>query len=69
MTGQLIKGDDPRGVLWTGHLQDTIPLAVYSLCPSFPKPGALGFEVNPKQTSTDYRELVAQDPGAVLKGL
>ena len=68
VTGQLIKGDDPSGVLWTGHLQETIPLAIYSLCPSFPDPSALGFEVNPKQTSTDYQELVAQDPEAVLKG-
>ena len=69
MTGRLVKGGPIHGVLWAGHLQETIPLAVYSLCPSFPKPGALGFEVNPKQTSTDYQELVAQDPGAVLKGL
>ncbi len=69
VTGQLIKGDDPSGVLWTGHLQETIPQAIYSLCPSFPKPRDLGFEVNLKQKSTDYRELVAQDPGAVLKGL
>ena len=69
VTGKLIKGDRERGVLWTGHIQDTIPQAIYSLCPSFPKPGDLGFEVNPKQTSTDYQELVAQNPGAVLKGL
>ncbi len=69
VTGQLIKGDRDLGVHWTGHLQDTIPQAAYSLCPRFPKPSALGFEVNPKQTSTDYQELVAQDPGAVLKGL
>ncbi len=69
LTGQLIKGDDPSGVLWVGHIQETIPQAVYSLCPSFPDRADLGFEVNPKQTSTDYQELVAQDPGAVLKGL
>ena len=69
VTGRLVKGGPIHGVLWAGHLQDTIPLAVYSLCPSFPKPADLGFEVNLKQKSTDYRELVAQDPGAVLKGL
>ncbi len=66
VTGQLVTGSRARGVLWIGHLQETIPLAVYSLCPRFPD---LGFEVNLKQTATDYRELVAQDPGAVLKGL
>ncbi len=67
VTGKLIKGG--YSVLWAGHLQETIPQAVYSLCPSFPDRRDLGFEVNPKQTSTDYRKLVAQDPGAVLKGL
>ncbi len=69
VTGRLVKGGPIHGVLWAGHLQDTIPLAVYSLCPRFPDRRDLGFEVNPKQKSTDYRELVAQDPGAVLKGL
>ncbi len=68
VTGRLVKGDRARGVIWIGHLQETIPRAVYSLCPRFPDHGALGFEVNLKQKSTDYRELVAQDPGAVLKG-
>ncbi len=69
VTGWLVKGDRARGVLWTGHLQETIPRAVYSLCPRFPDRRDLGFEVNLAQKSTDYRELVAQDPGAVLKGL
>ena len=69
VTGRMVHGDRARGVLWAGHLQETIPQAVYSLCPSFPKPRALGFEVNLKQKSTDYRDLVAQDPAAVLKGL
>ncbi len=68
-TGRLVKGGSIYGVGWVGHLQETIPQAVYSLCPSFPKPRALGFEVNLKQKATDYRKLVAQDPGAVLKGL
>ncbi len=68
-TGQMIKGARSTGVLWAGHLQETIPLAVYSICPRFPDRGDLGFEVNLKQAATDYRELVAQDPAAVLKGL
>ncbi len=68
-TGRLVKGGSIYGVGWVGHLQETIPLAVYSICPRFPDRGDLGFEVNLKQKSTDYRELVAQDPGAVLKGL
>ncbi len=68
-TGRLVKGGPTHGVLWAGHLQATIPLAVYSLCPRFPERGDLGFEVNLKQAATDYRELVAQDPAAVLKGL
>ncbi len=69
VTGRLVKGGPIHGVLWAGHLQETIPLAVYSICPRFPDRGDLGFEVNLKQKATDYRELVAQDPGAVLKGL
>ena len=69
VAGRLVKGESVHGVLWTGHLQDTIPQVVYSLCPRFPDRGDLGFEVNLKQKSTDYRELVAQDPAAVLKGL
>ncbi len=68
-TGRLVKSGSYRAVGWIGHLQDTIPLAVYSLCPRFPDRRDLGFEVNLKQKSTDYRKLVAQDPGAVLKGL
>ena len=68
-TGKLLKARFRHEVTWTGHLQETIPLAVYSICPRFPDPGDLGFEVNLKQTAADYRELAAQDPGAVLKGL
>ena len=68
-TGRLVKGGPIYGVGWIGHLQETIPLAVYSICPRFPDRGDLGFEVNLKQAATDYRELVAQDPAAVLKGL
>ncbi len=69
MTGRLVRARFRHEVTWIGHLQETIPLAVYSLCPRFPDRGDLGFEVNLKQAATDYRELVAQDPGAVLKGL
>ncbi len=69
VTGELVKGGRRTGRGWIGHLQETIPLAVYSICPRFPDRGDLGFEVNLKQAATDYRELVAQDPGAVLKGL
>lgn len=47
----------------TGHIQSDIPAAVYSMCPDFPSAESLGTRVNTKQTSTNYRAMVAQDPG------
>lgn len=47
----------------TGHIQSDIPAAVYSMCPDFPSAESLGTTVNTKQTSTNYRAMVAQDPG------
>ncbi|MBD1204831.1 MAG: hypothetical protein H9533_11930 [Rhodobacteraceae bacterium] len=48
----------------TGHIQSDIPAAVYTMCPDFPSAESLGTRVNTKQTSTNYRAMVAQDPGA-----
>ena len=67
--GTIVKGDERRGVLWIGHLQDTIPAVTWTLCPDFPLPGDLGFRLNPGQTAQTYKALVAQDPAAILKGL
>ena len=47
----------------TGHIQSDIPAAVYTMCPDFPSAESLGTTVNTKQTSTNYRAMVAQDPG------
>ena len=47
----------------TGHLQERLPAAVYTLCPDFPPAEVLGLEVNEAQTALTYPELVAQDPG------
>ncbi|MCZ8056646.1 MAG: hypothetical protein O9329_18270 [Microcystis sp. LE19-12.2C] len=47
----------------TGHIQSDIPAAVYTMCPDFPSAESLGTRVNTKQTSTNYRAMVAQDPG------
>ena len=47
----------------TGHIQSDIPAAVYNMCPDFPSAESLGTRVNTKQTSTNYRAMVAQDPG------
>ncbi len=47
----------------TGHIQSDIPAAVYAMCPDFPSAESLGTRVNTKQTSTNYRAMVAQDPG------
>ena len=47
----------------TGHIQSDIPAAVYTMCPDFPSAESLGTTVNTKQTSTNYRAMVAQDSG------
>ena len=47
----------------TGHIQSDIPAAIYTMCPDFPSAESLGTTVNTKQTSTNYRAMVAQDPG------
>jgi hypothetical protein len=56
-----IRGKWRHGM--TGHIQSDIPAAVYSMCPDFPSAESLGTRVNTKQTSTNYRAMVAQDPG------
>ena len=56
---------------WTtsrvGHLQKRIPAVVYELCPKFPSAQSLGAEINHKQTSGDYFELLKQDQGERIK--
>ena len=47
----------------TGHLQERLPTAVYTLCPDFPAADTFGLEINEAQTAHTYPELVAQDPG------
>lgn len=46
-----------------GHLQAGIPAAVYTACPEFASAESLGTFVNNNQTSWNYFELIAQDPG------
>ncbi len=46
-----------------GHLQARIPAVVWDICPDFPSAESLGTEVNTKQTSRFYGEMVQQDPG------
>ncbi len=50
-----------------GHLQKRIPAVVYKLCPKFPSAKSLGAEINHKQTSDNYFELLKQDPGERIK--
>lgn len=56
---------------WTtsrvGHLQKRIPAVVYKLCPKFPIAESLGAEINHKQTSDNYFELLKQDQGERIK--
>jgi hypothetical protein len=51
----------------TGHIQKSLPAAVYTLCPDFPSAASLGAKVNKRQTSTNYFELIKQDPGDRVK--
>ncbi len=46
-----------------GHLQARIPAVTWEICPDFPSAESLGAEVNTRQTSRYYNELLAQDPG------
>jgi hypothetical protein len=65
-TGQLAIFLAQRPYWWEsspGHLQTEIPAAIYSRCPDFPSAESLGLKVNTRQTSTKYREMIAQDPG------
>ncbi|WP_299082909.1 hypothetical protein [uncultured Ruegeria sp.] len=47
-----------------GHLQARIPAVTWEICPDFPSAESLGAEVNARQTSRYYNELLKQDPGA-----
>ena len=55
------------GQRFSGHLQERLPAAIWYLCPDFPTAEALGVEVNPAQTATDYARLVEQDPGRRIR--
>lgn len=46
-----------------GHLQNGIPAAVYTACPTYPSAESLGTFVNQNQTSWNYFELLQQDAG------
>ena len=65
-TGQLdayVAEPDGWTLINKGHLQKDVPAAVYTMCPDFPSAESLGTTVNERQTSTNYRAMVAQDPG------
>ncbi|WP_298937231.1 hypothetical protein [uncultured Ruegeria sp.] len=47
-----------------GHLQARIPAVTWEICPDFPSAESLGAEVNTRQTSRYYNELLKQDSGA-----
>lgn len=46
-----------------GHLQARIPAVTWDICPNFPSAESLGAQVNHKQTSRNYLQLLEQDPG------
>ncbi len=46
-----------------GHLQTRLPAGTWDLCPGFPSAKELGVGINPHQTASSYRELIAQHPG------
>lgn len=65
-TGQFAMVTYLDGSWWDfrkGHLQEGIPAVVYDVCPGFPSAASLGTFVNERQTSTNYFELIQQDPG------
>lgn len=65
-TGQLVEFTQQGRIWWEankGHLQERIPAVVYEICPDFPSAESLGLRVNTAQTSTNYFELIEQDPG------
>ncbi len=51
----------------SGHLQERLPAATWTLCPDFPSAEELGVGVNHAQTATSYDRLVAQDPGRRIR--
>ena len=73
-TGEVVWHSDPVGAFpfisnlywvqrYSGHLQERLPAATWTLCPDFPSAEELGVGVNHAQTATSYGKLVAQDPG------
>lgn len=52
---------------FSGHLQERLPAATWTLCPDFPSAEELGVGVNDAQTATSYERLVAQDPGRRIR--
>lgn len=65
-TGELSILISWQGKRWDGekgHIQRGIPAAVYDVCPDFPSASSLGVPLITTQTSTNYFELVEQDPG------
>ena len=53
----------------TGHLQKALPAMTWELCPEFPSAETLGAQVNEKQTSKYYSELIKKTQGGALKSL
>ena len=51
----------------TGHLQKALPAITWELCPEFPSAETLGAQVNKKQTSKYYSEMIKQDAGRRIK--
>ena len=69
-TGGLTKYMYDKRKWWqihTGHLQKALPAMTWELCPEFPSAETLGAQVNEKQTSKYYSELIKQDAGRRIK--
>lgn len=69
-TGGLTKYMYDKRKWWemeTGHLQKALPAITWELCPEFPSAETLGAQVNKKQTSKYYSELIKQDAGRRIK--
>ncbi len=65
-TGRVIFHTAWRRKWWDwniGHIQERLPASTWDACPDFPPAAELGLEVNERQTSPFYDEMVAQDPG------
>lgn len=50
-----------------GHLQKRLPAALWTACKDFPSAESLGAKINDRQISTNYMELLTQDPGNRIK--